>query len=297
VSGNHRAACGGWPDLPDCLHDGAIRFREVATTRSTERLVYTNGTIEKFVSASATHRRPSFGQARMAKQHMFYEDDEQREPILKSSGIVIIHRCTFYRDCLVRCLELHYDAQAIAAYDSVQAWIDTKGTSPPPEAIILFRSARVESDEDLRDLATVMMQVPVIVLSDNEETDRISNALRNGVRGYIPTSLPFNLALQAVRYVVAGGTFVPAQRTQHNNESAHPSNNTPAFTDRQTMVIAALCRGMANKQIAFHLGMSEHTVKIHIRHIMRRLNVRNRTEVAMLGRRFLEMNSGRIASD
>jgi DNA-binding NarL/FixJ family response regulator len=48
------------------------------------------------------------------------------------------------------------------------------------------------------------------------------------------------------------------------------------------MVVEALCRGKANKQIAFELGMCESTVKVHVRHIMRKLKARNRTEVAMM---------------
>ena len=55
---------------------------------------------------------------------------------------------------------------------------------------------------------------------------------------------------------------------------------------RQLMVVEALCQGMANKQIAYELSMSEHTVKVHLRHIMRKLKARNRTEVAVLTKDF-----------
>jgi DNA-binding NarL/FixJ family response regulator len=60
------------------------------------------------------------------------------------------------------------------------------------------------------------------------------------------------------------------------------------LTQRQMMVVEALCQGMANKQIAYELGMSEHTVKVHLRHIMRKLRARNRTEVAVLTKDFFE---------
>jgi DNA-binding NarL/FixJ family response regulator len=55
------------------------------------------------------------------------------------------------------------------------------------------------------------------------------------------------------------------------------------FTERERMVVAALCKGMTNKQIASELGISENTVKVHLRHVMQMLNARNRTAVAILG--------------
>jgi DNA-binding NarL/FixJ family response regulator len=54
------------------------------------------------------------------------------------------------------------------------------------------------------------------------------------------------------------------------------------------MVVGALCQGMANKRIAFELKMSEHTVKVHLRHIMRKLKARNRTEVAVLTKDYFQ---------
>jgi DNA-binding NarL/FixJ family response regulator len=55
------------------------------------------------------------------------------------------------------------------------------------------------------------------------------------------------------------------------------------FTERERMVVAAVCKGMTNKQIASELGISENTVKVHLRHVMQMLNARNRTAVAILG--------------
>ena len=69
------------------------------------------------------------------------------------------------------------------------------------------------------------------------------------------------------------------------------------LTERQMMVVEALCQGMANKQIAYELGMSEHTVKVHLRHIMRKLRARNRTEVAVLTKDFFERSSDQKRSE
>jgi DNA-binding NarL/FixJ family response regulator len=58
--------------------------------------------------------------------------------------------------------------------------------------------------------------------------------------------------------------------------------NSALLTERQMEVVEEIRHGKANKQIAYELKMSEHTVKVHLRHIMRKLKARNRTEVAVL---------------
>jgi DNA-binding NarL/FixJ family response regulator len=63
------------------------------------------------------------------------------------------------------------------------------------------------------------------------------------------------------------------------------------FTKRERMIVAGVCNAMTNKQIASELDMSEHTVKVHLRHVMQMLNARNRTAVAILGRRLLQIEN------
>ena len=73
---------------------------------------------------------------------------------------------------------------------------------------------------------------------------------------------------------------------------ASPAGNTPGvFTSRQIAVIEALRRGKANKIIAHELKMRESTVKVHVRNIMKKLNAKNRTEVAYLAN---QLAAGRI---
>ena len=105
--------------------------------------------------------------------------------------------------------------------------------------------------------------------------------------GYIPTNLSLDVAIEAMQFVRAGGIFVPASSIMsgHNRPS---DGSLPGakerfggiFTTRQAAVVKALREGKANKRIAHELDMRESTVKVHVRNIMRKLNARNRTEVA-----------------
>lgn len=199
-------------------------------------------------------------------------------------AIVVVHPHALFRDCFIRCLETSYSSYDILAFAHISEWASCADAAPPPAVIVLFMDGtRASSAADLQFLDSTAANIPIVVMSDIEDANYVMRALKAGARGYIPTSLPFNVAVEAVRLVEAGGTFVPASSLElSRNKKDTPQHSIELLTERQMMVVGALCRGMANKRIAFELNMSEHTVKVHLRHIMRKLKARNRTEVAVL---------------
>lgn len=216
---------------------------------------------------------------------------DHKSAAARKPGIVVIHQRAFFRDCFVRCLEISYGSHRIFAFASISEWRNSaEQNSITPAVIVFFLDASESSSiADLQFLESSAADIPVIIMSDIDDTNYVIHALRNGARGYIPTSLPFNIAVEAVRLVEAGGTFVPVSSLVLDKDKQETASRTnELLTERQMMVVEALCQGMANKQIAYELGMSEHTVKVHLRHIMRKLKVRNRTEVAVLTKDFFE---------
>jgi len=137
--------------------------------------------------------------------------------------------------------------------------------------------------------------VPVIVFSDRDDVDDILKALACGVRGYIPTSVEVDVASAALRLVNAGGTFIPAHALR--TATAAPGNGTEGerrglpdkldLTPRELSVIDLLREGKPNKLIAIELKMQESTVKVHVRNIMKKLHVANRTHAASVANRLL----------
>lgn len=220
-------------------------------------------------------------------------EKDHKPSAVKKPGIVVIHQRAFFRDCFVRCLEVSYRSHGIFAFTNIFEWRNsTEQNALNPAVIVFFVDGGSSSVADLQFLESSAADIPVIIMSDIDDTNYVMHALKNGARGYIPTSLPFNVAVEAVRLVEAGGTFVPVCSLElDRNKQSATSKTNEILTERQMMVVEALCQGMANKQIAYELGMSEHTVKVHLRHIMRKLKVRNRTEVAVLTKDFFEKTS------
>lgn len=200
-------------------------------------------------------------------------------------GIVVIHGRPVFRDCFVRCLEISYRDHEIFAFANVAEWWSSKEPNALAAAVVI---AVIDSSDELNVAGVEFLEraaanIPVVIVSDVDDLDHIVRTLKSGVRGYIPTSLPFNIAVEAVRLVKAGGTFVPASSFVHDRNGQQRTLKTSVLlTERQMKVVEEIRHGKANKQIAYELNMSEHTVKVHLRHIMRKLKAKNRTEVAVL---------------
>jgi DNA-binding NarL/FixJ family response regulator len=150
---------------------------------------------------------------------------------------------------------------------------------------------------ELNVLEQVAPAVPRVLLSEVEGPEHIWEAFRQRVRGYVPTTLPIDQVAEAIRFVAAGGTFVPQGILSLHTRPNPPSQGAPAspdlseaiaqFSPRQTQVLRMLWKGSSNKLIANELRMCESTVNMHLRHIMKKLNASNRTQVVLKTRRQL----------
>ena len=133
-----------------------------------------------------------------------------------------------------------------------------------------------ESAKALSILSELAQSVPTI--------DLMRAVIGCGAKGYIPMTMGFKIAIEAARFVLAGGTYVLAECLLAAIPSAIPPSHPVAFgaiTSRELAVVRAIYQGKPNKVIAYELNMSESTVKVHVRHIMKKLRAKNRTDVAI----------------
>jgi DNA-binding NarL/FixJ family response regulator len=158
---------------------------------------------------------------------------------------------------------------------------------------LLLLGAATAELVDLAQIETLrqaMPETPVVVVAENDNPHRARTILNAGTRGFLPASLSLKVLLGALDLVMAGGVYVPSslidpgpQRTA--GAAAQPKRaNEPwsELTRRQRDVLALIAQGKSNKLIADALTMSESTVKAHVKQIIKRLHVANRTQAALL---------------
>lgn len=127
--------------------------------------------------------------------------------------------------------------------------------------------------------------IPIVVLSGNEDHYMVEQVLQYGARGYIPKSSPAKIMLNALELVIAGGTYVPPQILQKTMTApVAPSIGNDItghkLTPRQHEVLHELVKGKSNKEIGKTLKLTESTVRAHVAGILRAFNVSNRTQAA-----------------
>lgn len=130
--------------------------------------------------------------------------------------------------------------------------------------------------------------LPVIMFSSSEDPGAVRSAFAQGAMGFVPKSASPHTLLSAIRIALDGGRYVPPlvlsdPMLQQMDCGAAARGST--LTQRQIEVLRHLAEGAPNKAIADTLGVSEKTVKAHVTAIFRALNVINRTQAAVAGRR------------
>ncbi len=129
----------------------------------------------------------------------------------------------------------------------------------------------------------------IAVIADRDDPELALRALREGLCGYVPGSLPVNMMIAAILLMMAGGLFLsPESLTRHVGARdvvlKAPVRPPVNLTTREDEVLLALQQGKPNKIIAADLKIAESTVKIHVRNIMKKLRASNRTQIVVLSR-------------
>lgn len=241
--------------------------------------------------------KPESHDAEIAEQAVLSIDaDAVRRPVQSTEtgisalriGLIDCHR--FSRECLINALERHDPRIVLFPFASVQEF--TADECPSPDLVIYYPHAADPSEEAIAQDVRIMLQavpdVPIVILSDvgeEHQSKTIRSILGSGAHGFIPTrTTGIPIAIAAIRFVKAGGTFAPLDQLLTNESARGPIQTDAApqtsLTSRQLAVLSHLRQGKANKIIAYELKMSESTVKVHVRNIMRRMGATNRTQAA-----------------
>jgi DNA-binding NarL/FixJ family response regulator len=227
-------------------------------------------------------------------------DGEKKERSVAPPLVVVINERAFRCECLVRILRDVMPGYNVATADcprNTTPW--APGDGQEINVIILdigwTRLPDERVDADVRFLKERFGGVPIVLLSDREDSAHVASALDYGVRGLIPTTQAAAVVAEAVRLVGAGGTFAPANAlihalNTHQNGTVRgwrSRGRAVGLTPRELQVLNLLREGKPNKIIAVMLDLKETTVKIHVRHIMKKMKATNRTEAAIMAERVL----------
>lgn len=135
----------------------------------------------------------------------------------------------------------------------------------------------------LQEIRRTLPDTALIVVSASEDSRTIRSVMSTGAKGYIPKRSESKVFDNAFKLVFDGGTYVPPILINNPpiNNLSTKSTGLKTLTNRQSQVLDLIAQGKSNKQIAYDMGVSESTVKLHINALLRSLHVSNRTQAVI----------------
>ena len=159
-----------------------------------------------------------------------------------------------------------------------------------PDVILLdLRMPELDGLSVLKRLAALDLDCAVVMLTTSSDERDLVTSLRSGARGYLLKDMEPEQLVDALTAVVDGETVVAPEMTSvlakvvkgGAVESGQPGRFS-SLTPREFEILRHLAEGQSNKEIARDLGITDGTVKLHVRSILRKLQVRSRVEAAVI---------------
>ena len=177
------------------------------------------------------------------------------------------------------------DIEIVGEADSGEALLDLVNHV---EADIVLLDVRMPGISGLDSLEILNERVPdlkVIILSMHGEPAYVRRAVELGAAGYLLKSSDRDQLIGALAAVAAGKSYIQGEVTETLMKTISGKAAGSLLSPRETEILALVSRGFENKQIAVELGVSEATVKTHLKGVFSRLEVSSRAEAAAVGLR------------
>ena len=177
-------------------------------------------------------------------------------------------------------LESRYETRVV---DDGRALVEAAAAERPDVIMTDISMPGLDGLEVTRKLRESLPDVPVLILTMHDDAGHVKAAFEAGASGYlVKSSAPLEL-FEALEEVLAGRRYIPrelAGEVMGSLLSREPEVPAPLLTEREIEIAGLVARGFENAEIADHLCIAEVTVRTHFLNILRKLELKNRVEVA-----------------
>ncbi len=170
--------------------------------------------------------------------------------------------------------------------EGIQCVLDTQ-----PDVVLLdMRMPQMTGLEVLKSLRGKNQQMPIVMLTTSRDQSDVVSSLQNGASGYLLKDMEPDDLILALNDINAGNAVVAPELTVvlaralqgEHDEVPAAQKGIDELTPRESEILCHLAAGQSNKVIARNLGISDGTVKLHVKAILRKLEVHSRVEAAVI---------------
>jgi two-component system nitrate/nitrite response regulator NarL len=211
---------------------------------------------------------------------------------MTSSHTVLIESNQLFRQGLKHLLADTRFAVEVEFGTTAQALANAE-TAAASGMVITGQAGKEPGDLDM--LRNAYPNARIVVLASDLSVDALRDAMTSGADGFLMKDVSPEALIQSLQLIMLGEKVFPtnlAAMLLDLNSTPSPMNSLRGLSPREQEILQALVTGASNKLIAIKLGITEATVKVHLKTLLRKIDVNNRTQAAIWA-----MNNGFTAGD
>jgi DNA-binding NarL/FixJ family response regulator len=203
--------------------------------------------------------------------------------------LVIEDHALFRQGLTMLLLDMFPRARVVEAASADEALRAVKADVNFQMVLLDLKLPDADGLETLGKLGELLQGIPIAVVSASEDMKDITQSFKAGAKGYIVKSSTAEVLRHAISLVLSGETYIPSHvmgaltSQKPPAPSEEPPADAPSLTPRQREILILMAQGLQNKDIAASLGTLEGTVKVHVKGILQKLGVNNRTHAVVKG--------------
>jgi two-component system nitrate/nitrite response regulator NarL len=201
--------------------------------------------------------------------------------------VLLVDDHTLFRSGVNALLQKHSEFEVVGeAADSLQG-VKRAAELKPDVVLLDLHMPGISGKDAVRQFLEAAPQTNVVMLTVSENADDLLDSLRAGASGYLLKNIQTETLLDSIRRAADGDSVISAQMTGKLVRGLQAVREAPrneekdSLTPREREILAHLTKGHSNKQIARNLDVAESTVKIHVQHILRKLDLSSRVQAAV----------------
>ena len=143
-------------------------------------------------------------------------------------------------------------------------------------------------NDSIKNITRQFPDVPIVIVSVKEDFESIHHSISLGASGFIPKTSAPEVTISAIQLVLSGGVYIPPHvlkpqsKNVENNQHSDKFDTLNNLSKRQQQVLELISLGRSNQAIADELNLTIPTIKMHVSAILKKLNVKNRTEAVSI---------------
>jgi DNA-binding NarL/FixJ family response regulator len=194
-----------------------------------------------------------------------------------------------FREGLVKLLESQPQIEVVCHCDNGSKAIEKAKETEPDVVLMDIDMPDRDSIEALQCINESLPGTKVAMLTDSEDEEKLFSAIKAGARGYLLKNIGIDILVKSIDLVAEGevvvspplaGKLLNEFASMKEEKEAREAESETDLSEREVEILKLVARGATNKEIAQKLIIAENTVKVHVKNILEKLQLRNKQQAA-----------------